>query len=215
MNPLMLELDVVYHDAKIVVVNKPSGLLSVPGKGPENQDCVVTRVQELFPGGPKFPAVHRLDMDTSGLLVLGRTKRAQRELSIQFQNREVSKRYVAVLRGVLEQDSGTVALPLRLDPDNRPYQVVDFEHGKPCETLWRKLGVEDGNTRVEFIPKTGRTHQLRVHSAHPQGLGHPIVGDPLYGDGVGHGRLKLHAGYLCFSHPKTEERLEFSVDPDF
>lgn len=209
------KLDILYADRKIVVVNKPSGLLSVPGKGPENQDCIVTRVQAHFPECRKYPTVHRLDMDTSGILVLGLTARAQRELSVQFQNREVSKRYVALLDGVIEGKDGEVALPLRLDPENRPYQVVDFDQGKSALTLWTTLAVEDGRTRIEFNPKTGRTHQLRVHAAHPLGLGCPIVGDRLYGTGTGPGQLKLHARYLRFVHPKTKEVMEFDVPPDF
>ncbi len=209
------KLDVLYFDRKLVVVNKPSGLLSVPGKGPENQDCVVTRVQEMFPECRKYPTVHRLDMDTSGILVLGLTARAQRELSQQFHDREVSKRYVALLDGVLEEEEGRVDLPLRLDVDNRPYQVVDFERGKPATTLWKRIAIENGRTRVEFVPLTGRTHQLRMHAAEPGGLGIPIVGDRLYGSGTGPGQLKLHATYLRFMHPKTKETMEFEVPPLF
>ena len=208
-------MTVVYADTKLVVVNKPGGLLSVPGKGPENQDCVVTRVQAMYPECRKFPTVHRLDMDTSGLLVLGLTARAQRELSQQFQDRQVSKRYEALLECEPQGDGGIIEVPLRMDPDNRPYQVVDFEHGRHAVTLWRKLGVEPGGTRVEFTPLTGRTHQLRIHAAHPLGLGCPIVGDPLYGSGTKHGVMKLHARYLKFRHPKTGETMEFDVPPDF
>lgn len=209
------ELDVLFSDNKLVVVNKPSGLLSVPGKGPENQDCVVTRVQALFPECRRFPTVHRLDMDTSGILVLGQTARAVRELVEQFQQRTVKKRYVALLDGLVDKPEEPIELPLRLDPYNRPHQVVDPIHGKPCLTHWRRLGVENGRSRVEFIPHTGRTHQLRVHAAHPLGLDCPIVGDRLYGSGTAPGQLKLHAGYLCFVHPKTKEVMEFSVPPAF
>jgi tRNA pseudouridine32 synthase/23S rRNA pseudouridine746 synthase len=208
-----LSLDILHADPKVVVVNKPSGLLSVPGRGPENQDCVVTRVQAMFPECRKFPAVHRLDMDTSGILVLGLTARSNRELFQQFQQRQVAKRYVAVLDGVLEAQSGEVDLPLRLDIYNRPYQVYDPLHGKASRTLWRRLGVQDGLTLVEFTPKTGRTHQLRVHAAHPLGLGLPIVGDRLYGRGTGPGQLKLHAEYLRFTHPKTKEVMAFATPP--
>ncbi|WP_320172060.1 RluA family pseudouridine synthase [Maridesulfovibrio sp.] len=208
-------LDIVYSDRKIVVVNKPGGLLSVPGRGPENQDCVVTRVQKMFPECRKFPSVHRLDMDTSGLLVLGLTARAVRELVEQFQMRLVRKRYIALLDGLIKGESGVIEMAFRLDPYNRPYQVFDPIHGKLGVTHWRKLGVENGRTRVEFTPHTGRTHQLRVHSAHPQGLGCPIVGDRLYGTGTKPGQLKLHAGYLRFTHPKTGEVMEFETDPPF
>ncbi|WP_291328149.1 RluA family pseudouridine synthase [Desulfovibrio sp. UCD-KL4C] len=208
-------LDIVYADNKLVVVNKPSGLLSVPGRGPENQDCVVTRVQTMFPECRKFPTVHRLDMDTSGLLVLGLTARAVRELIDQFQNRQVKKRYIALLDGIIKEDEGVIEMAFRLDPYNRPYQVYDPIHGKLGVTHWRKIGVENGMTRVEFSPSTGRTHQLRVHSAHPQGLNCPIVGDRLYGTGTAPGQLKLHAGYLKFMHPKTKEMLEFKIPPLF
>lgn len=209
------ELDILYADRKIVVVNKPSGLLSVPGKGLENQDCIVTRVQKAFPECRKFPTVHRLDMDTSGILVLGLTARAQRELSQQFHDREVSKRYEALLDGVVEESGGIVELPLRLDPENRPYQVVDFENGRHAVTYWKRLGVEVSFTRIEFTPLTGRTHQLRMHAAHSLGLGIPIVGDRLYGSGTAPGQLKLHARYLRFAHPKTKEVMEFDVPPAF
>ncbi|CCO23489.1 RluA family pseudouridine synthase [Maridesulfovibrio hydrothermalis] len=208
-------LDIVYSDNKIVVVNKPSGLLSVPGRGPENQDCVVTRVQKMFPDCRKFPTVHRLDMDTSGLLVLGLTARAVRELVEQFQLRQVKKKYEALLEGILKEDRGIIKMAFRLDPYNRPYQVFDPIHGKLGVTHWRKLGIENGMTRVEFTPLTGRTHQLRVHSAHPQGLGFPIAGDRLYGTGTAPGQLKLHARYLSFTHPKTKEVLEFDIPPLF
>lgn len=208
-------LDIVYSDNKIVVVNKPSGLLSVPGKGPENQDCVVTRVQAMFPECRKFPTVHRLDMDTSGLLVLGLTARAVSDLMEQFRLRKVKKRYEALLEGVVEEEEGVIELAFRLDPENRPYQVYDPVQGKTGITHWRKIEIENGNTRVEFTPHTGRTHQLRVHSAHPKGLGHPIIGDRLYGNGTGPGQLKLHARYLCFEHPKTKEKMEFDIPPTF
>lgn len=213
--PVPEGLNVLYADNKIVVVDKPGGLLSVPGKGPENQDCVVTRVQAMFPECRKFPTVHRLDMDTSGILVLGLTARAQRELSIQFQDRKVSKRYVALLDGRLSGRKGLVELPLRLDVDNRPYQVVDRVHGKHALTEWEVTGTEDRGTRVRFIPHTGRSHQLRVHAAHPEGLGIPIVGDRLYGTGDGPGQLCLHAEYLRFAHPKTGEAMEFRTKPPF
>lgn len=208
-------LDIVYSDRKIVVVNKPSGLLSVPGRGPDNQDCVVARVQKMFPECRKFPAVHRLDMDTSGLLVLGLTARAVRELFEQFQKRQVKKKYEALLDGVVKGDAGVIEMAFRLDPYNRPHQVYDPIQGKLGVTSWRKLGLKRGMTRVEFTPHTGRTHQLRVHSAHPLGLGCPIAGDRLYGAGTGPGQLKLHARHLKFTHPKTKEILEFDVPPLF
>lgn len=208
-------LVIVHQDDYLVVVDKPSGLLSVPGRTPENQDCVVVRFQAMFPGCPDFPAAHRLDMDTSGLLVMARSARAMRRMSALFHDRQVKKRYVALLDGVLEADEGEVDLSLRLDPDNRPYQVVDFEQGRKAVTRWRKLGIKAGRTRVQFEPLTGRTHQLRVHSAHPDGLGLPIVGDRLYGAGTEPGQLKLHAGYLRFEHPYTHEPVEFFTPEPF
>ncbi|WP_242012341.1 RluA family pseudouridine synthase [Pseudodesulfovibrio cashew] len=208
-------LTVVYEDRHIVVVDKPSGLLSVPGKGEANQDCVVSRVKALHPESIDQPSVHRLDQDTSGLLVLALTEAAHRTLSMQFMDKLVGKRYIALLDGVVELDAGVIELSFRLDPDNRPYQVYDPERGKSGTTRWRKLGVENGRTRVEFMPLTGRTHQLRLHASHPKGLGVPIVGDRLYGTGTGPGQLKLHAWTLRFRHPETRKPMEFTSPPPF
>lgn len=208
-------LEIVHEDDAFVVVNKVSGMLSVPGRGPEKRDCVAERVREMFPGCPPQPAVHRLDMDTAGLLVVARTPEAHRALSIQFQKRETRKRYVALLEGVLDAEEGTIELPFRLDIENRPYQIYDPVHGKVGTTHWKRIAVESGRTRIEFVPVTGRTHQLRVHSAHPRGLGIPIVGDPLYGSGTGPGQLKLQALELGFQHPTTGESLDFKVSPSF
>jgi tRNA pseudouridine32 synthase/23S rRNA pseudouridine746 synthase len=202
-------LKIVFEDDVIVVVDKPSGLLSVPGKGEANQDCVVSRVKALYPGCIEQPSVHRLDQDTSGLLVLALTESAHRILSVQFMDRLVGKRYTALIDGVLMEQSGVIELKFRLDPDNRPYQVYDPVNGKNGVTHWRNLGVENGRTRVEFMPHTGRTHQLRLHSAHEKGLGFPIVGDRLYGTGTAPGQLKLHASTLRFRHPVTRETLDF------
>lgn len=208
-------LDVLYEDKHIVVVNKPSGLLSVPGKGEANQDCVVSRIKEMYPGCIDQPSVHRLDQDTSGILVLALTESAHRTLSVQFMERLVGKRYIALIDGKVQELSGVIELKFRLDPDNRPYQVYDPENGKKGVTRWRKLGIENGRTRVEFMPLTGRTHQLRLHAAHEKGLGFPIVGDRLYGTGTGPGQLKLHASTLRFRHPVTREPLEFVSTPPF
>ncbi len=210
-----LDIKIVHEEVDFVVVEKPSGLLSVPGRGPENQHCVTSIVRTLFSGCIEQPSVHRLDMDTSGLLVLGLTKEVHRNLSIQFQDRKVSKRYVALLDGEIEEDGGTIELPFRLDIENRPYQIYDPVHGKVGLTHWEKIGHESGLTRVAFTPITGRTHQLRVHSAHELGLGTPIVGDPLYGTGTGPGQLKLHACYLSFSHPETGATLHFHSKAPF
>ena len=155
-------------------------------------------------------------MDTSGILVVAITAEAHRNLSLQFQERETKKRYIALLDGLLDGPaSGTIELPFRLDIDNRPYQIHDPVHGKMGTSHWKKLGDENGHTRIEFIPVTGRTHQLRVHAAHELGLGIPIIGDPLYGNGDDPGKLKLHACELTFAHPTTGEALTFYSEPPF
>jgi len=206
---------ILHADDDIIVVVKPSGLLSVPGKGPENQDCVTARIKALYPKCIDQPEVHRLDMDTSGLMVVALTADAQRELSRQFHNRETGKRYIALLDGIVTGDEGTIELPFRLDVDNRPVQIYDPVHGKIGTTHWKVLSTDNKKTRVEFIPVTGRTHQLRVHSASKHGLGIPIVGDRLYGSGTAPGQLKLHASFLSFIHPRTNKKLEFHSEPDF
>ena len=205
----IMDLDIIYADTDIVVVNKPGGLLSVPGRGPDKQDCVATRVKEMFPECIEQPAVHRLDMYTSGLLVLALSQEAHSGLSKQFEKRLVTKQYIAVLDGIIDRESGKIELTFRLDPDNRPYQVYDAVNGKLGITRWRKIGVEDHTTRVEFIPETGRTHQLRIHAAHHLGLGCPIIGDALYGTGEEGDQMMLHASYLRFSHPVNGCSMEF------
>lgn len=211
----MLEMQVIHEEPEFVVVVKSSGLLSVPGRGLQNLDCVGERVKALYPGCIEQPTVHRLDMDTSGLLVVARSKEVHRNISIQFQEREVNKRYIAVLDGELDGEVGRVELPFRLDIYDRPHQIYDPIHGKLGITHWKKIQVKDGQTRIEFTPITGRTHQLRVHAASKHGLGIPIVGDPLYGTGTGPGLMKLHACYLSFTHPRTGEILEFYSEPLF
>ena len=208
-------LEVLHVDPEFVVVDKPAGLLSVPGRGPDKQDCVARRMRELFPDCPEQPSVHRLDMDTSGLMVLARTVEAHRVLSRQFAERRVKKKYLAVLDGVVGEEQGRIELSFRLDPDNRPHQVYDPVQGKSGITRWRKLSVKDGKTRVEFIPLTGRTHQLRLHAAHSLGLGCPIVGDRLYGSRQSGERMLLHAAFLQFFHPLTEAAEEFYSEVPF
>ncbi len=211
-------MTIIHQDEHIVVVDKPSGFLSVPGRGAEKIDSVAHRISTTIPGCIEQPAVHRLDMDTSGLLVLALTKEAHRHLSKQFQDRHTEKEYFALLDGELPEDlgeSGTITLPFRLDIDNRPYQIHDEVHGKMGTTHWRRISVEDGITRIHFQPVTGRTHQLRVHSAHEKGLGLPILDDPLYGNGADPGKMKLHAAKLSFDHPVTGEQLTFTSPTPF
>lgn len=204
----------IHADPTFLIVSKPSGLLSVPGRGAEKQDCLISRVQCDYPDAL---IVHRLDCDTSGLLVLARGKAVHRQLSIAFQNRSVDKRYVALIDGKLEPDTGTVDLPLVVDWPNRPLHIVDFKIGKPSQTRYRVLDYDAARdqARVELIPETGRTHQLRVHM---QALGHPILGDSLYAKDktcTGADRLLLHAEYLSFDHPLGGNRLEFFCAADF
>ncbi len=213
--PFHHSIEIVHEDDEFVVVVKPSGLLAVPGKGEENQDCVVSRIKALYPDCIEQPAVHRLDMDTSGLMVLALTADAHRELSRQFEHRETEKRYIALLDGEVSGNEGTIELPFRLDVENRPYQIYDPVHGKTGITHWKVLSTSNKKTRVKFIPVTGRTHQLRVHAASEHGLGIPILGDRLYGSGTAPGQLKLHASYLSFTHPRTGKRLEFRSEPPF
>ena len=208
-------MEILYRDADIVVVVKPSGLLSIPGRGPEKIDSVSHRIRQMFPDCLAQPSVHRLDMDTSGLLVLALTAASHRHLSLQFQNRETDKHYLAILEGELAGEEGTITLPFRLDIENRPHQIYDEIHGKIGTTHWKKLGIENGKTRIAFHPITGRTHQLRVHSAHPKGLGIPIVDDPLYGNGDLPGKMKLHACELTFTHPTTGEKMTFTAPVPF
>lgn len=189
-----------YADDQVIVVAKPAGLLSVPGRSGALRDCVATRLRARDPGCDGPIVVHRLDLDTSGLLVCARDLDSYRALQAQFARREVTKRYVAIVAGDVAGDRGTIALPLRLDPDDRPRQVVDDVHGKPALTTWEVLARGDGRTRLALTPHTGRTHQLRVHCA--VGLGAPIVGDRLYGQ-VAAPRLMLHAEALAFVHPTT------------
>lgn len=200
----------VYHhvDDDLIVVDKPSGLLSVPGRGPEKTDCLLTRAQRDFPDAL---IVHRLDMETSGLMVLARSKETHRALSLMFQNRQVDKRYVAEVHRLMVTDSGEIDLPLITDWPNRPLQKVDFEIGKPSLTRFSVLArdIEREVTRVQLTPETGRSHQLRVHL---QSQGHPILGDVLYACEAARAkasRLLLHADKLAFEHPTRRVRMCF------
>lgn len=198
------ELEILYEDEWLLVVNKPAGMLSVPGK--LDVDSVYQRVRRIYPEATGPMIVHRLDMATSGLLLIAKTKEVHQNLQAQFKNRTVRKRYVALLDGLVKQREGMIALPLRPDPEDRPRQVVDEVSGKPAVTLFETLACEAHRSRVLFFPQTGRTHQLRVHAAHPLGLDAPIVGDELYGKRAE--RLYLHAEYLAFRHPVSGRMIE-------
>ena len=204
-------LDFLHDDAELVVVNKPAGLLSVPGRGEHLADCLMSRVQAVF---PHALLVHRLDRDTSGVMVFALTPHAQRHLSQQFQNRTSRKTYVARLEGRLEPKTGTVDLPLIVDWPNRPRQMVCHETGKAAVTDWRVLRYEEAATRVRLSPKTGRTHQLRVHML---ALGHPILGDPLYASGAAqdYPRMMLHSEELRIKHPNSGVSLKFRAKAPF
>jgi tRNA pseudouridine32 synthase/23S rRNA pseudouridine746 synthase len=213
------ELEIIFADQQLVVVNKPGGLLAVPGRGSDKQDCVTSRVKELFPRAIDQPAVHRLDMATSGLMVLALTTEAHRHLSCQFSQRQVDKVYIALLDGAVDAIQGEIELRFRLDPENRPFQVYDPVQGKSGLTRWQRLEVstndQGSQTRVQFIPLTGRTHQLRLHAAHSLGLGCPIIGDNLYGSGQMGDPMYLHATRLAFNHPGNNKKLEFYSAPPF
>jgi tRNA pseudouridine32 synthase/23S rRNA pseudouridine746 synthase len=202
-------LDLIYQDDYLLVANKPAGLLAVPGRGEDKQDCLSSRLQQDFPDAL---IVHRLDMSTSGLMLFARGAEMQKRLSLMFQDREVEKRYIAVVAGKLEPETGEVNLPIAADWPNRPLQKIDAESGKHSLTRYRVLGIDNDNTRVELEPVTGRTHQLRVHMA---AIGHPILGDALYGDEASAPRLMLHATSLDLLHPVTGAPLHFVDAPPF
>ncbi len=205
------ELSVIYEDDDLIIVNKPPEFLSVPGK--EIKDSVYTRIKQKYPEATGPLIVHRLDMSTSGIIVLTKTKEANKILQGQFIKRTVKKRYVALLSGKLSKKQGVIKLPLRLDLDDRPRQLVDFMNGKKAETNWNVISKNDTHTRVHFYPITGRTHQLRVHAAHKEGLNTPIKGDDLYGNKQD--RLYLHAEFIEFTHPTSRNKISFTVPADF
>ena len=204
--------EIVYEDPWLSVINKPAGMLSVPGK--EDAVSVYSLMREQYPEADSPLTVHRLDMATSGLMLIAKTKRVHQNLQAQFKNRLVRKRYVALLEGIVPKDKGTVDLPLCLNPLDRPRQMVHTEHGKPAITDYQVLERLDGKrTRIVFYPRTGRTHQLRIHAAHPLGLHCPIIGDELYGEKAD--RLYLHAEYLEFTHPITGETVRITKEAEF
>ena len=204
-------LDVVYDDQWLTVLNKPSGMLTVPGKLLE--DSLLTRYQDAHPEAHGPMVVHRLDQETSGLVIFAKDKATHKALQQQFENHTIKKCYIALLEGIVPQDEGVIDLPLRPDVDDRPRQRVDAEWGKPAVTRYHVLERNDGVTRVALEPLTGRTHQLRVHASHPMGLNCPIVGDRLYGK-AGR-RLMLHAQTITFVHPATNKTMTLDSPADF
>jgi tRNA pseudouridine32 synthase/23S rRNA pseudouridine746 synthase len=219
--PNVQDFDLIYEDSALLVFNKPSGLLSVPGKGPEKADCLRTRVQQVY---PEALTVHRLDMSTSGILLMARSAELHRKLSIAFQDREVKKRYVAVVDGHLKrslenpsQEWQLIDKPIATDWINRPLQKIDLVEGKPSQTHYKVLSYDaaTNSTSVELAPITGRTHQLRVHL---QSLGHPILGDHLYASPdiqAKSARLLLHASSLTINHPITGLAIEWQCAAPF
>lgn len=204
-------LTILHDDYQVVLVDKPSGLLSVPGKGPDLADCLLTRVQAVF---PTALLVHRLDRDTSGVMIFALTPHAQRHLGLQFEKRQTRKTYVARVWGDMAEKTGTVDLPLIVDWPNRPRQMVDHDNGKQAVTDWRVMRRGAGETRVRLMPKTGRSHQLRVHML---ALGHPILGDPFYAEGAArdYPRLMLHSETLQFRHPDGGQGMRITAKAPF
>ncbi|WP_312741771.1 RluA family pseudouridine synthase [Sphingobacterium multivorum] len=215
-NPMQQEttLDIalpqIYEDEDIIIINKPAEFLSVPGI--YVKDSVYNRILQRYPkAGPII--IHRLDMSTSGLLVVAKNKEAHKFIQDQFIQHTIKKTYIALLDGIIEAPSGLIDLPLRVDLDDRPRQMVCYTYGKPAQTKWEKIAIENNQTRVRFYPLTGRTHQLRMHAVHPNGLNTPIVGDDLYGKKAN--RLHLHAASITFIHPRFKKEMTFEIEPDF
>jgi tRNA pseudouridine32 synthase/23S rRNA pseudouridine746 synthase len=209
--PPDVPLDIIYEDAAIIVANKPAGLLSVPGKNAGREDCLTARLMARY-----WDAllVHRLDCDTSGVIIYARTKQAQGFLGQEFERRRAQKTYIARIWGVPDAREGLIDLPIGPDWADRPRQMIDPENGRPSQTGWQVLADDGQTARVKLHPKTGRSHQLRVHM---QALGHPILGDPIYaiGPSLGYARLMLHAQDLALHHPVTGEWVQFSAPVPF
>ena len=204
-------IETIYEDDHLLIINKPTEFLSVPGK--VIKDSVELRMQMQFPNATGPLLLHRLDMSTSGIMLIAKTKRAHKYLQKQFINRNIKKRYVALLDGDIKEDEGEIDLPLRLDIDDRPRQLVCKEHGKPAKTKWEVIKRNQNRTKVYFYPITGRTHQLRVHAAHQKGLNTPILGDDLYGKKSN--RLHLHAESIEFEHPTSKRRINIKCKAPF
>ncbi len=216
-NPLMAqlkeekEITIIHEDADLLIINKPHELLSVAGK--EIKDSVFSRIQKLYPKATGPLVVHRLDMSTSGILLIAKNEDTYKALQAQFINKTIQKRYVALLEGVLKDKKGIIELPLRVDLNDRPKQLVCYKHGKKALTQWETIETLDNKTKVYFYPVTGRTHQLRVHAAHHLGLNIAIVGDDLYGKKAD--RLYLHAEKITFVHPTSKEQVSFTAPAPF
>jgi tRNA pseudouridine32 synthase/23S rRNA pseudouridine746 synthase len=210
-NPPRDPLNILYDDHEVILVDKPSGLLSVPGKGEHLADCLIARVQAAF---PMALLVHRLDRDTSGVMIFALTPHAQRHLGLQFEKRQTKKTYVARVWGEMTEKTGTVDLPLIVDWPNRPRQMVDQANGKQAVTDWRVVRAKNGESRVRLMPRTGRSHQLRVHML---ALGHPILGDPFYAEGAArdYPRLMLHSETLQFRHPDGGQGMRITAKCPF
>lgn len=205
-----MSIEIIYQDKYIVAVNKPQGLLSVPGLGPDKQDCLVSRLVQVI---PEAKVVHRLDCYTSGIMLFAIGIEMQRALSRIFHDRKIQKQYIAVVERWFDESEGVIKFPMRCDIDNRPYQIVDYEHGKSAITYWQVLQRDKNAVRLLLKPETGRTHQLRVHCA---AMGHPIIGDGLYGnDEIKQPRMLLHADNLLFQHPVTSEEMFLSAECEF
>ena len=209
------DLQIIYEDAYLIAIAKPAGLLSVPGRYLDTQDSVLSRLRQSLSEDKTLYPVHRLDRQTSGILLFARDLDSLRSLSYQFQQRQIHKIYEAVLSGRIDIEQGTIDLPLWGNPENRPFQQVDFERGKPSVTEFRLLENKENYSRIEFMPLTGRTHQLRVHSADSRGLGMTILGDRLYGCQAVTSRLHLHARELTFRHPRSQELIHLQIPVPF
>lgn len=211
-NPPSDPLDFIHDDHQVLLVNKPAGLLSVPGKGEGLADCLITRIQAVY---PQALLVHRLDRDTSGVMIFALTRHAQRHLGLQFEKRQTKKTYVARVSGEMTEKTGTVDLPIIVDWENRPRQKICHDTGRQAVTDYRVIRARNGESRVRLMPKTGRSHQLRVHML---ALGHPILGDPFYAEGpvlTDHPRMMLHSETFQFRHPDGGQGMRFTAKPPF
>ena len=205
-----MSIQIIYQDEYILAVNKPQALLSVPGLGPDKKDCMIARLEQVI---PDVKVVHRLDCYTSGIMLFAIGIDMQRALSKIFHDRKINKQYMAVVRQWFDENEGVIKFPMRCDIDNRPHQIVDYEHGKSAVTFWQVLQRKDQTVRLLLKPVTGRTHQLRVHCA---AMGHPIIGDGLYGnDEEKQPRMLLHADNLLFEHPVTNKEMHLFAECEF